>query len=188
MSKVRLILPTPKHKDQILEYKREFIENDEKSNMDGTAGLDLYETFEEWYVNVCNAIRGKDIKKGWVPSTTYLAISESDERLLGMIDIRHRLNTFLSNYGGHIGYSVRPSERKKGFGKAMLKEALLICKDMRLDNVLLTCIKGNVASEKIIKSNGGFFDKEVPYHGEIPFDNVIIKHYWINLNRILERK
>ena len=188
MSKVRLILPTPKHKDQILEYKKEFIENNEKAHMDGTADLGRYETFEEWYVNVCNAIRGKDIKKGWVPSTTYLAISEDTKKLVGMVDIRHRLNTFLSNYGGHIGYSVRPSERRKGFGKEMLKEALLICRDMRLDNVLVTCIKGNVASEKIIKANGGFFDKEVPYHGEFPFDDVIIKHYWINLNRILERK
>lgn len=180
MYKLRLVLPTPNYKDQILEYKEEFINNNEY--MHGTADLDSYKTFEDWYINVCNAIRGQNIKEGKVPATTYLVITEDENKLIGMVDIRHRLNTFLANYGGHIGYSVRASERNKGYGKQILKETLKICKDMRLDNVLVTCLKGNIASEKVIKANGGYFDKEVPYQ------NTFVKHYWINVNKSLNNK
>lgn len=179
MEKIKLVLPTPKFKAQIWDYKNEFAENGE--HIDGSAELELYRNFEDWYINVCNAIRGRNLREGWVPATTYLAVTEEDNRLVGMIDIRHRLNTFLANYGGHIGFSVRSSERNKGFGKAMLAEALRICKNMRLDNILITCKKGNIASEKVIKANGGLFDTEVPYEG------TSVKHYWINVNKQLEK-
>lgn len=174
MDSIKLILPDPEYKDQVLAYKEEFIKNND--SMDGCARLEEFDNFEDWYISVYNSLRGKNIKEGMVPATTYLAIRVDDKKVVGMVDIRHRLNPFLANFGGHIGYSVRKSERNKGYGTEILAKALKICKDMSLDNVLVTCKKGNIASEKIIKKNGGFFYKEVP------FKDTYVKHYWIKLN------
>lgn len=181
MDNVELIIPSIKFKDQILDYKKEFEENQE--SIDGSSDLDLYNSFEEWYQNMNNLLRGQNLSAGVVPATTYLAVVKENEnsKVVGMITIRHRLNPALIVYGGHVGYSVRNSERGKGYGTQMLKEALRICQDMRLNNILLTCIKGNLASEKIIKSNGGFFERELPYN------DTSVKQYWINVDKQLAK-
>ena len=125
MNRLKLVLPTPQYKDKIMDYKREFIENGD--SMDGTAGLRMAETFEDWYSAFCDNLREETVREGLVPATTYIAISTNDGDLIGMIDIRHRLNEYLFNFGGHIGYSIRKSERNKGYATEMLALVLIEC-------------------------------------------------------------
>lgn len=173
MKRITLVLPTNKYKEQIMNYKKEFIENED--SLDGTAGLRNSDTFEEWYQGVCDNSQEATVGEGLVPATTYLGISIKDNRLIGMIDIRHRLNDYLLKYGGHIGYSVRKTERNKGYATEMLALALNECKNMGIDNVLITCFKENVASAKIMMKNGAILENEIP-EGE-----KITQRYWINL-------
>jgi predicted acetyltransferase len=104
-----------------------------------------------------------------------MCIRENDNRLVGMIDIRHMLNDYLKSFGGHIGFSIRKSERRKGYAKEQLRMALLECKKLNLNQVLITCDKDNAASRKVIISMNGVFENEV-YD---KFDNTITQRYWI---------
>ncbi|ETI96234.1 MAG: hypothetical protein Q606_CBAC00089G0001, partial [Intestinibacter bartlettii DORA_8_9] len=106
---------------------------------------------------------------------TFFVVRTSDNRIVGMVDIRHRLNYFLSICGGHIGYSVRPSERKKGYGTEILKQALEYAKTININNVMLACYKENEGSRKIIVKCGGKLEKEFTY-----IDGKIIQVYWID--------
>lgn len=174
MNRLKLILPTMEYKDEIMNYKEEFIKN--KDSMDGTGGLRNSETFEEWYSAVYDNLKEETVREGFVPATTFIAISNYDGRLVGMIDIRHRLNDYLLNFGGHIGYSVRKSERQKGYATEMLALALKECIGLDIKRVLITCDKDNIASAKIIIKNGGILENEVLER------NTIIQRYWIDLD------
>ena len=88
------------------------------------------------------------------------------------------LNEFLEMFGGHIGYSVAPSERRKGYATQMLKEALSVCKDLGIRKVLITCIKDNEGSRRTILNNGGMYESTV-YE---PDENVFLERYWIELS------
>jgi len=156
-----------------MDYKREFIENGD--SMDGTAGLSRTETFEEWYRLILDNACEETVEEGLVPASTYLAISIADERLIGMIDIRHRLNEFLMNFGGHIGYSVRKSVRRQGYATEMLALALQKCSSLGIDKVLITCDKENIGSAKTIMNNGGKFENEV-----VEGDGMT-QRYWITI-------
>lgn len=148
MDRLELVIPSEKYKEKINDYKDEFIKNGD--SMDGTAGLQNADTFEKWYSALIDNSNEKTVRDGLVPATTYLAIRKSDSKLVGMIDIRHKLNEYLLNFGGNIGYSIRKTERRKGFATEMLKLALEKCKDMKIDKVLITCDKDNIASAKTI--------------------------------------
>lgn len=174
MSTLKLILPTVKYKDEIMNYKKEFIEN--KDSMDGTSGLRNAKSFEEWHNVILDNLNEETVREGLVPATTYIAISTDDERLIGMIDIRHRLNEYLLNYGGHIGYSVRRLERGKGYATEMLRLALKKCERLGIKKILITCDKDNIASAKTIIKNGGSLENEVQE------ESGITQRYWINLN------
>jgi len=143
--------------------------------MDGTAGLSKATSFEEWYGHLIANSNPATVSIGLVPASTYLAIRKSDHRLVGMIDIRHYLNEHLLAVGGHIGYSVRKSERRKGYAKQMLFLALQKCRELGIEEVLVTCDKDNIASAKTILSQGGVLENEAQD------DNEIVQRYWINL-------
>jgi len=93
-----------------------------------------------------------------VPSTTYWWIEGTD--YLGRISIRHRLTPRLLEIGGHIGYDVRPSARRRGHATAMLQAVLPHAHDLGIDPALLTCDTDNVASRKVIEASGGVFEDE----------------------------
>jgi len=136
-------------------------------------------SFSDWLERTRKIVKGIDLPKGWVPATTYSLFNEDENKILGAIDIRHQLNEHLLSVGGNIGYGVTPSERRKGYASAMLKEVLEICKDMGMNKVLITCNKENIASAKTIIKNGGALENEV----EDEKGN-IRQRYWITLNLI----
>ncbi|WP_346938403.1 GNAT family N-acetyltransferase [uncultured Clostridium sp.] len=174
MNRLKLVLPTPEYKEKLMDYKREFIENGD--SMDGTAGLKNAETFEEWYSAFCDNSSEETVRDGLVPATTYMAISTYDGRLIGMIDIRHILNDYLLKFGGHIGYSIRKSERQQGYATEMLSLSLTECIKLNIKKVLITCDKNNVASAKTIINNGGKLENEIAE------GNGITQRYWITLD------
>ena len=97
----------------------------------------------------------------WVRTTQFLYIRASDNKMVGTIQVRHTLNQMLAAYGGHIGYSVRPSERRKGYAARMLREVLPFCRQLGLSRVLITCTPDNEASRRVILSAGGVYESTV---------------------------
>ena len=109
---LELVFPTKKYKKQVEEYLQEFIDNGE-NEIAGDGGLDEIKDFDKWLVKVQNDLSENTVEANRVPATMYLTIRKSDNKVVGNVQIRHRLNDFLLEGGGHIGDSVRPSERKK---------------------------------------------------------------------------
>lgn len=169
---MKLIRPSIEYKQQVLDYKNEFIENGD--DLAGTSYLRDYESYEEWLEFVLDNEQNST-KHTEVTANVFLAITEEDNRLIGIINIRHTLNDYLYNFGGHIGYSVKREERKKGYATQMLKSALDICENIGLKEALLTCNADNIASAKTIKICGGILENEA-LDGE-----TLIQRYWIKL-------
>ena len=94
-----------------------------------------------------------------------------------MIQVRHYFNDYLSKYGGHIGYSIKPNERRKGYATSMLKAVLPYCKEIGLDKILISCIDSNIGSEKTILKNGGVYESTVYERKE----KCRLKRFWIAL-------
>lgn len=97
--------------------------------------------------------RGDDIGEGWVPCTTLFGFDGSD--ILGVVNIRHRLNEALLRHGGHIGYSVAPSHRRRGHGHRLLQAGVEVCRSFGIERVLVSCEPTNTGSVRIIERAGG---------------------------------
>ena len=158
---MRLVFPTIDYKDKATEYIKEFYEYD--SEINGTGALDRFlqeSTYEKWLEECIRAMDIANMRENKVPDLTYFYVRESDDRIVGMINIRLALNDFLRKEGGHIGYSVRPTERRKGYGTDMLAEGLKVCERVGIREVLVSCDKVNVASAGVIKNCGGVLKDE----------------------------
>ena len=173
MEKIILVKPNLSYSDEIIKYKEESLK--ENPLINGSAGLDRLSSIEDWLEELNKRSCEDTVPKGLVPSSTYLGVREKDNYIVGMIDIRHYLNDFLKQFGGNIGYSVRKSERNKGYAKQMLKLALEKCKDLKMKKVLITCDKDKIASEKVILSAGAKFEDIRSADGENK------KRFWIDL-------
>ncbi len=145
---------------------------------DGCAGLESCGTYEEW-ADFEPRLR-KKYGAGYVPSDVFLAVRVSDGRVVGVIDFRHPLTDFLLSFGGNIGYTVRPTERRKGYASEMLRLLLPFCREAGETRVLLTCDRGNEASRRTIIKNGGVLENEVPDEPGLGRSGSI-QRYWIEL-------
>jgi len=168
-----LIEPDESRLSQVADYRREFLEAG--SSMDGTGPLRRLEDPAEWLAATRACARQETVPAGLVPATQLLCVRRSDGRLVGMIQLRHCFNPFLERYGGHIGYSVRPSERRKGCAEWMLRACLPRCRALGLDRVLVTCLEDNEASRRTILANGGVYESTVLE----PEEGVRLQRYWL---------
>ena len=173
MEKIILVKPDLSYADEIIKYKEESLA--ESPIINGSAGLDRLSSIEDWLEELNKRSCEDTVPKGLVPSSTYLGIREKDNYIVGMIDIRHYLNEYLTQVGGHIGYGVRKTERNKGYAKQMLKLALEKCKELKIKKVLITCDEDNIASEKVILSANAKLEDIRNVDGENK------KRFWIDL-------
>ena len=173
MDKIILVKPDLSYADEIIKYKEESLA--ESPIINGSAGLDRFSSIEIWFEELKKRSCEDTVPEGLVPSSTYLGVREKDNYIVGMIDIRHYLNEYLTQVGGHIGYGVRKTERNKGYAKQMLKLALEKCKELKIKKVLITCDEDNIASEKVILSVNAKLEDIRNVDGENK------KRFWIDL-------
>ncbi len=158
---MKLIFPSLANKDKAIDYIKEFY--DYGSEINGSGGLDRFlkeSTYEDWLQKVLSDMDIVNIPASRVPSLTYFYMREEDEKIVGMINIRLALNDFLRAEGGHIGYSVRPTERRKHYATQMLAAALKVFDVIGIKEVLVSCDKNNPGSARVIKNCGGILKYE----------------------------
>ena len=142
--------------EQISDYKEEFLLNNEI--IQGAANMTAL-SIPEWVQFTENTKYKESVTPGFVTAHTFFALD--NDKIVGVINGRHELNDYLLNFGGHIGYSVRKSERRKGYGKKMLIYTSEFLFSLGLDKVLITCDKNNTASRRTIESCGGILENEL---------------------------
>lgn len=147
--------------------------------MDGGGSLRKFDRTQDWIDQVKALKNSETTPPQWVPCTQYIYVKETDNKVVGVIQIRHYFNEYLERYAGHIGYSVCPSERRKGYATQMLREVLPKCKALGIDSVLISCVTGNEGSRKVIINNGGVYESTV-YE---PEKKVYLERYWITISK-----
>ena len=184
MEKLYFEKPSLERKNGIIDYLDEFIKYE--SNINGTGSLDkIYEgyTFEQ-ALERCLSMENREYAEsvGRCQGKTFLLIRENDNKIVGTINIRWNLNKEMLRFGGHIGYGIRPTERRKGYNKINLYLGLVEAKKIGLDKVMLDCDVNNLGSNKTIKALGGKLERT-----EInPADGILTNVYWIDVNKSVE--
>lgn len=171
MENLELVIPEEEFRKDYLAYIKEVLEIDKK-----IIPYALYCGIED-YNKAFDMLLGQKeriIPEGKVPSTCYFLVNRGEKRILGSLDIRHELNEGLLIRGGHIGYGVRPSERRKGLGTKMLFLGLEKAREIGIEKALITCSKNNAGSRNVIIGNGGELENETEYEGER------ILRFWVN--------
>ena len=185
MEKFYLEEPTIKRKDEIIEYLDEF--DKYNSDLNGVGSLDkIYDgyTFEQ-ALSRCLKMKDEQYARSVnrCPSKTFLLIRDNDNKIVGTINVRWNLTKEILRFGGHIGYGIRPTERRKGYNKINLYLGLIEAKKLGLDKVMLDCAITNIGSDKTIKALGGILERsEVD-----PYDNELTNVYWINVNDSIDK-
>ena len=177
MEKFYLEEPTINRKEEALAFINEFYKYN--SAINGSGGLDRYLDNYEGWLEKLEEDYSRIPSEEKVPARTYFLVRESDNLIVGMINIRLALNEILKKFGGHIGYSIRPTERGKGYNKINLYLGLKVCQEYGIETVFMDADKDNPASWRTIESLGGinireFFDNENAH--------CIVKDYKINVN------
>lgn len=160
-----LVRPTIGIKEQALQYREEHFSHGENI-INGSELFDQMESYDEWLAEVNRNTTLETVNKNWVVTDTFFAVRKSDGRIVGMIDLRHTLNDFLKDFG-NCGYSVRPSERKKGYATEMLRQVIEVAKEAGLEALHISVEKTNTTSIKVIQKNGGIYERSFTYEDEL---------------------
>jgi predicted acetyltransferase len=116
---------------------------------------------------------GRNLPARHVPGT--FLVAEVAGEIVGRTSIRYRLNDFLAERGGHIGYGVLRQHRRRGYATEILRQSLIIARAAGVDRVLVTCDQDNVGSRAVIESCGGALDSIVTVGGQPP-----VLRFWID--------
>lgn len=152
---MKLRRPTLADKEAILNMMTEFEET--RSVHDGGFWDADDFVYEEWLESNRDMEMGLGLPDGWVPAVQLVAFAR-DGQALGFLNLRLRLNNYLLEKGGHIGYSIRPSERGKGYAKEALRQGLQVAKEKNIHRALVTCSTENPVSRAVIIANGGVYE------------------------------
>mgnify|MGYP001378423446 FL=1 len=144
--------PTLADKETVLEMMAEF-EQTQSAHDGGFWDAENF-IYEEWLESNQNHEMAINLPEGWVPDIQLVAFSR-DGQAVGFLNLRLRLNDYLLEVGGHIGYPIRPSERGKGYAKEALRQGLQVAKEKNIKKALVTCSTENPASRAVIVANGG---------------------------------
>ena len=157
---VTLVKVNEEYKEEALEFKKEFFDCNE-TVINGSALFDQL-SFDDWMDLVKKNENIETVSKDWAVSSVFFLMLES--KIIGITEIRHELTTpFLQEYAGHIGYSIRPSFRKKGYGTKLLSLAIDYCKEIGLKEIRLGCYCENIASIGVIEKNSGICIEKKEY-------------------------
>lgn len=172
---IKFVKPSLKYQKTFLAGVREIQKVDKDLHMDLQL-LDLAtvkKDFKLYLKKIREREKGINLPQGYISSSDYWLID--NDQFVGKASLRHKLTPNLRKIGGHIGYIVRPSYRKKSYGTKILQLALLKAKKLGLKKILMTCDDTNIGSQKIIEKNGGILENK------ITFNNKLKRRYWINL-------
>ena len=172
---LRLVRPSEEHRDAAEAFRQEFFDCGERT-ISGSALLDRM-SYPEWLAQTRRSSDPRAAWEDWVTADTFFALREGDDALVGMVNIRHSLEVeFLARWGGHIGYAVRPGERRKGYATEMLRRALAHARGLGLARVMLGCHAENAASRRTILRCCGVLAECKPDP-----DGRMTEIYWIEL-------
>lgn len=167
---LHFILPTAQNREDVLAFYDEI----EKSGGE-CIGIRNAKNYSQWLSEMQNRHTGNNLPEGYVRENFYLCYEE--KRLVGVFSIKFELTEFLLNYGGHVGYATRPSDRNRGLATQMLKQGLELARKLGFDRILCVCDSDNHASEKVILKNGGVLEDE----RFDPDEHITVKRFWIQL-------
>ena len=174
MNKISLIDPTELLQENLIPMINKI--GKEEGGFQGVEEPLNSESFSAYVRRLTDEANGMNLQEGWVPMNTYWLVKDGIYPV-GISKLRHRLTEELIKRGGHIGYWVSPSERRKGYGTRLLAMTCEKAKIMDIKRVLVTCHRVNIGSIKIIEKNCGFLDGTLspqPNEGEL--------HFWIDLS------
>lgn len=183
MEKFYLEEPNLGRKKDVKEYIEEHLEYN--SEPYGTSGLDKeYLNYEKWLKKMYLLSNPETCPDNLCPGYEYFLIRESDNKLIGMINLRWDLNEWMLTNGGHIGYGIRPTERRKGYNKISLYLCLLKAEELGLEKVLLTASDNNLGSVKTIHALGGVLENKITDYED---ENILMGRYWIKVDESIEK-
>jgi predicted acetyltransferase len=169
---IHLSEPTNGLKQAFLEMAADFESAGERYSQYDLARRD----FKRYLTKLEDQRLGRDLGPGIVPMDTYW-LARSRKTVLGQSHLRRRLTPALKVEGGHIGYAIRPSERRKGYGTLILALTMEKAQAMGLSRVMVTCDRDNIASARIIEKNGG----KLTGQSISPRSGKAVLQYWIDL-------
>ena len=174
MANLKLVAVSSDYYDQIQQYRQAYLDAGE--DIHGGSGLENYEDPAEWQDLVARYRETTSVPTGWVPAETWLVVRESDNSVVGLVNLRLQLNEYLENYGGHVGYSIAIGEWGKGYGTVALALTIDAARERGMGRLLVTCDAVNHRSEQVIIHNGGVLENTV-----VAPDSRELRRYWITL-------
>ncbi len=172
---LKLIKLSKKYEKQLGEMIDEW-KTDQETNHTNCSPWAIFKNDYHDFDHYLENLEVKQAADGKVPDSVFFLLDEDRDRLLGAVNIRHYLNDYLLREGGHIGDGIRPCERRKGYATEMIRLALIECRKLGIDKVLITCDKDNIGSAKSIIKNGGILENEF-----INSEGSTEQRYWITI-------
>ena len=181
---MELILPTKEYWNSFKECLKDFQNNPTPYDIGAVKNSFDISDFENYKKETENKRLEKNLSEGRSPHTTFWAIQNGN--VVGILNLRHHLTDALKIQGGNVAYSIRPSERRKGYASQCLK---LICEyawdNFNISELLITCHENNLAShsvmKKIMQENGGYEDSDTISN------NHLVKRIWIKTKNSFDK-